>query len=194
MTPIKDLLWLAETSLHWLWQILMSNSDELNTGNITDRELKIDWTKFCTGDIKICHCYLRAKNRYCNTDWFLVYISQVKCFSSEFVHSMRTAFNPFMPNGISHCDQLEQSISVWRGVRCFFHFYSSFNRKSCKQTVETLIRRRILWHLIWVCTICLCPTKRTLGIYGLKFNYFAYLIRWEVYCWNNLPRNIWLSE
>ena len=59
-----------------------------------------------------------------------------------------------------------------------FHFYSSFNRKLCKQTVETLIRRRIiLWHLIWVCTICLCPTKRTLDIYGLKCNYFAYLIR-----------------
>ena len=49
MTPIKNLLWLAETSLHWLWQILMSNSDEFRTGNIVnvsaDRELKIDWTK-----------------------------------------------------------------------------------------------------------------------------------------------------
>ena len=48
-TPIKYLLWLAETSLHWLWQISMSNSDELKTGNIVyvsaDRELKIDWTK-----------------------------------------------------------------------------------------------------------------------------------------------------
>ena len=31
-TPIKDLLWLAETSLHWLWHIMMSNSDELKTG------------------------------------------------------------------------------------------------------------------------------------------------------------------
>ena len=32
----------------------------------------------------------------------------------------------------------------------------------------------------------LSPTKRMLGIYGLKCNYFAYLIRvaeiWEVYC------------
>ena len=51
MTPIKDLFWLAETSLHWLWQILMSNSDELKTGNITDRELNIDWTKSSPGDI-----------------------------------------------------------------------------------------------------------------------------------------------
>ena len=55
-----------------------------------------------------------------------------------------------------------------------FHFYLSFNRKLCKQTVETLIRRRNLWRLISVCTICQCPTKRTLGIYGLKCNYFAY--------------------
>ena len=31
-----------------------------------------------------------------------------------------------------------------------------------------MIRRRILWRLIWVCTVCLCPTKRTLGLYGLK--------------------------
>ena len=126
MTPIKDLLWLAETSLHWLWQILMSNSDELKTGNITDRELKIDWTKSSPGDIKICHCYLRAKNRYCNTDWFLMYISQVKCFHSEFVHFMRTAFNPFMPNIISHSYQLEQSISVLRGVRWYFSFLFKF--------------------------------------------------------------------
>ena len=51
MTLIKDLLWLAETSLHWLWQILMSNSDEPKTGNITDRELNIDWTKSSPGDI-----------------------------------------------------------------------------------------------------------------------------------------------
>ena len=115
-----------------------------------------------------------------------MYISQVKCFNSEFVHFMRPAFNPFMPNGISHRYQLEQSISVLRGVTWYFSFFIQVNRKLCKQTVETLIRRRILWHLVWVCTICLYPTKRTLGIYGLKCNYFAYLIRvaeiWEVYC------------
>ena len=28
----------------------------------------------------------------------------------------------------------------------------------------------ILWRLIWVCTICLCPTKKALGIHGLKCN------------------------
>ena len=49
------------------------------------------------------------------------------------------------------------------------HFYSNSNRIFCKHTVETLIRRRILWCLIWVYTVCLYPTKRTLGLYGLKF-------------------------
>ena len=29
-----------------------------------------------------------------------------------------------------------------------FHFYSNSNRTLCKQTVKTLIRRRILWRLI----------------------------------------------
>ena len=52
--------------------------------------------------------------------------------NSEFVHCMRTAFNPFMPNGISHRYQLKQSISVLRDVRWYFSFF-----KLCKQT-ETL--------------------------------------------------------
>ena len=31
-----------------------------------------------------------------------MYISLVNCFNSESVHFMRTAFNPFKLNGISH--------------------------------------------------------------------------------------------
>ena len=42
--------------------------------------------------------------------------------NSEFVHFMRTAFNPFMPNRISHGDQVEQSISNLRGVKWYFSF------------------------------------------------------------------------
>ena len=52
MTPIKDFLWLAETSFHWIWQILMYTSDELNlaqdrstSGFVSaDRQLNINWT------------------------------------------------------------------------------------------------------------------------------------------------------
>ena len=43
-TPIKVLLWLTETSLHWLWQIIRSNSDELRT---------------------LCQCWQTAKKRSC---------------------------------------------------------------------------------------------------------------------------------
>ena len=49
-----------------------------------------------------------------------------------------------------------------------FHSYSNFNRAICKQTVESLIRYCSLSRWILVCTICLCPTKRTLGLYGLN--------------------------
>ena len=39
-----------------------------------------------------------------------------------------------------------------------------------KQTVETLIKRRILRRLVWVSTVCICPTKKTLGLNGLTFS------------------------
>ena len=50
-----------------------------------------------------------------------------------------------------------------------FHFYLNCDRKLCKQTMETLIRRRIVWRLVWVSTVCTCPTKRTLGLNWLMF-------------------------
>ena len=36
---------------------------------------------------------------------------------------------------------------------------------------NTVIRRHILPHLIWVCPVCQCPQKRMLGlrVYGLNF-------------------------
>ena len=49
-----------------------------------------------------------------------------------------------------------------------FLFYSNFNRTLCKQTVGTLVRRRILRRLVWVYTVCLCPKERTLGLNGLN--------------------------
>ena len=75
--------------------------------------------------------------------------------------------NPFKSNGISQNYQFEQSISVLRDVGWYFSFVSSnFNRTFQKQTVETLIRYSKTLHLVWVCTVWLCPTKRTLGLYG----------------------------
>ena len=39
------------------------------------------------------------------------------------------------------------------------------NRILCKQTLKTLFKRRILGSLNWVCTVFLCPKKRTLCIF-----------------------------
>ena len=85
-------------------------------------------------------------------------------------HLEHSKLNPFKPNGVSHCYQLEQSIFVSIDVGWYFSFYSNFNRTFCKQTVEsqTLIRRRVLWRLILICIVCLHPTKGTLGFYGSK--------------------------
>ena len=57
----------------------------------------------------------------------------------------------------------------WLQLDGIFHFYSNLDRTVCKQTVETLIRRCIVWRLIWVCTVCRCPTKWMLGLYGLMY-------------------------
>ena len=46
-----------------------------------------------------------------------------------FVHFMRTAFNPFIPNGNFHRYRLEQSISVLRDVRWYFSFLFKFLQK-----------------------------------------------------------------
>ena len=49
----------------------------------------------------------------------------------------------------------------------YFPLYSNLNITLFKQTVETLTRRHILRRLVWVHTVCVCPTKRTLVLYGL---------------------------
>ena len=83
-------------------------------------------------------------------------------------HFELSKLNPFKSNGVSHCYQLEQSIFVSIDVGWYFSFYSNFSRTFCKKTVETLIRRRILWRLVLICIVYLRPTRRALGSYGSK--------------------------
>ena len=96
------------------------------------------------------------------------------CFFFKILMKMKTdltsvcVFNPFKPIGISHDYQLDRSISILRVVGWYFLFLFKFVRAFCKQSVETLIRRRILQPLIWVSAVFLRPTKRMLGLYGLK--------------------------
>ena len=71
-------------------------------------------------------------------------------------------FERYIP--LTHVCQLEvPTLLNWTipfPFYCFFsHFYSNFDRKFCKQTVATLIRRHILFlH-------CL-PIKMMQGVYG----------------------------
>ena len=90
----------------------------------------------------------------------------------------RYRFKPFMPNVISNLYQLDESISIFRIVGWYFSFYSSFKRNFCKQTVENLTRCHVLLRLIWFCTVCRYPTKKTQGLYGLIIIIWAYLV-WE---------------
>ena len=85
---------------------------------------------------------------------------QIDCFKDS-------SINPFMPNGISPLSIRPVHIRFKGCWMEFFHFYSNLDRTICKQTVETLIGRRVMRRLVWVCTVCLRPTKRTLGLYGL---------------------------
>ena len=72
--------------------------------------------------------------------------------------------NPHLPSGPAILINWMNAFPVLGVSGLLLHFFSIFNRNSCKQTVKTLIRRRILWHLIWVCTVCLCPKNGTLGL------------------------------
>ena len=83
--------------------------------------------------------------------------------------------NPFMPNGISHGYQLDESISNFSIVGLFFFiFIPILKRNFCKQTVGNLIRRRVLWCLIWFCIVCRCPTKRTYALIKNEITTFAF--------------------
>ena len=93
---------------------------------------------------------------------------------SSLTHLCKMYF-PFLINWMSPFPIL----GLMSGI--FPHFYSNFKRHVCKQTVDNLIRRRVLRRLIWFCTVCQCPTKRTLGlnklVTGLVFLSFPTLRR-----------------
>ena len=57
-----------------------------------------------------------------------------------------------------------------------FHLCSNFKRNFCLQTVENLIRRPVLWRLIWFFTVCLCSTKRTLGAFVNELFYIFIIL------------------
>ena len=72
-----------------------------------------------------------------------------------------------------------------------FHSYTNFNRKSCKQTVENLIRHCSLWRLISACTICLCPTKKNASLIWVKY-FCCICYSHQLYCFSIELDNDWI--
>ena len=68
-----------------------------------------------------------------------------------------------MPNGMTHCYQLDKSIFVLRDVEWYFSFFSFQILIEHYFAASGKMRR-----LVCVSTVCLCPTKRTLGLNWLK--------------------------
>ena len=65
-----------------------------------------------------------------------------------------------MPNVFSHDYQLDESLFPILGLfGGIFHFYSNFKRDFCQQTVENLIRRRVLRRLVWFSLFADVPQK-----------------------------------
>ena len=58
-------------------------------------------------------------------------------------------------------------ISILGMLFGIFHLFLNLNRTYCKLTVKIQMMRR----LIWVCTICLCPIEKILGLDGLSNSY-----------------------
>ena len=51
------------------------------------------------------------------------------------------------------------SFPILRVLGGIFHFFTNSLELSCKQTIKSLFRQRIMRCLIGVCTVCLCPIK-----------------------------------
>ena len=66
-------------------------------------------------------------------------------------------------------------------------FFPNFKRIYCMQTVNILIRRRMMRRLIWVCTICTRPIKRTLS--RIKLNSLKMREHRCLNCNNSLLQN-----
>ena len=72
--------------------------------------------------------------------------------------------NPFRQSVIFNPYQLDESIHKFRGGGLILCIILTKTDVSFKQTVKTLMRHRIMQHLIWVCTVYLYPIHRKLGI------------------------------
>ena len=77
---------------------------------------------------------------------FIVSVVEQVGFSLTGSNAPKIHFNSLVTNGISHPCQLDESTSIFRGVRSNYSFLSHFR---CKLTQKPQMGRRVLRRHIW---------------------------------------------
>ena len=71
-------------------------------------------------------------------------------------------FNPFVTNGLSHPYHLDEPTSIFGGIGIIFDH--DLRKQNSPRLNAAFLRRRPIWGYF----VCLCPIKRTTGLYGLS--------------------------
>ena len=150
----------------------MSRGSVVSAGQISGNSFSVLMTDQMAPNARIVVYYVRANGEIVTDsisfDVDGAFKNKVWCWMFNHLYSYAFSYK------LTHLSRMEfpiltnwTSLFSFQGLfGCKFHFYSNLNRTFCKVTVQTLIRRHSLGHLVWVCTFCMCPTKRTLGLYG----------------------------
>ena len=82
--------------------------------------------------------------------------------------------NPLVTNGLSHLYHLDESTSIFRGIRSNFSFLFNFSIKIMSANRKAPDGTPILPRHILGYSVRLCPIKSMPGLYGLKpCNYYT---------------------
>ena len=81
-------------------------------------------------------------------------------------------------NRLSHTIYWENPISILGTSGYEIYIFLEENGKTILQTVETLIRRRVLRRLIWVCTVCQLPFYGSPDYNGLNVVWHKQCLIW----------------
>ena len=99
--------------------------------------------------------------------------------------------NPYMTNGLSHRYHFDESTLMFKGFGSNLSFLFHFSMKI--MLANSIAPYGTPHFHIWGCSVCLCPKKRTLGLYGLnlhfnRMNSHSYRISYT----SNLAIFLWL--
>ena len=86
-----------------------------------------------------------------------------------------------MTNGLSHPYHLDEPIVIFRGTRCNFSFlYPYFDENPVGKQSSPRWEAAFYGVTSGGYSVCLCPIKRTLGLYGLNNASNAFNIKMNI--------------